>query len=295
MLLMTGIIASALLVLNCIFWCSLLFIFTFFKLVIPLPAIRHWLTALLNGLAENWIACNSGWMKLTQKMDWSIELPENLSRKGWYFVVSNHQSWVDILVLQHVLNRKIPFLKFFLKQELIKVPVMGAAWWALDFPFMKRYSKSYLEKYPEKQGKDLETTQKACEKFRTMPTSIMNFLEGTRYSAEKHQQQQPPYEYLLQPKAGGMAFALNAMNGQFDSILDVTIYYPEGIPTFWDFLQGKMHKCTVKIQQKDIPQNLLQGSYATDADYRQHFQQWTHQLWQEKDQQLKLLNQSGTC
>ena len=284
--LLTGIIASTLLTLNILFWCSLLFIFTFFKLIIPFRPFRQLVTALLNRIAENWISCNSGWMMLTQKMDWQINMPANLKRKGWYFVVSNHQSWVDILILQHVLNRKIPLLKFFLKQELIKVPVMGAAWWALDFPFMKRYSKSYLEKYPEKQGKDLETTQKACEKFRTMPTSVMNFLEGTRFSQHKHDQQQSPYKYLLKHKAGGMAFALNAMNGQFHSILDVTIDYPDGIPSFWDFLQGKMRRCRIDIQQRDIPEKLQQGSYATDDHYRESFQQWTHELWLEKDQQL---------
>ncbi len=175
--LIRGSVAAVLLVTNVLFWCLLLFAFTLLKIIIPVPAVRSGITRILNTIANNWISCNSGWMHLTQKMDWDIQLPSNLDSKGWYFVISNHQSWVDILILQHSLNRRIPLLKFFLKQELIKVPVMGAAWWALDFPFMKRYSKAYLEKYPEKKGQDLETTRKACEKFRTLPTSVMNFLE----------------------------------------------------------------------------------------------------------------------
>lgn len=287
--LLTGVIASVLLFINVIFWCSLLFIFTFFKLVIPVTAIRNLITPVLNWFANNWISCNSGWMRLTQKMDWTIQLPDNLHRKGWYFVLSNHQSWVDILVLQHVLNRKIPLLKFFLKQELIKVPVMGAAWWALDFPFMKRYSKAYLEKYPEKKGQDLETTRKACEKFRTLPTSVMNFLEGTRFDQRKHDEQNSPFRHLLKPKAGGMAFAMSAMGDQFRSILDVTIHYPDGVPTFWEFLQGKMKRCTVLVEEKPIPVELLNGNYETDEQYRLNFQQWVQELWENKDRQLDQL------
>ena len=175
-------------------------------------------------------------------------------------------------MLQHALNGRIPLLKFFLKQELIKVPVMGAAWWALDFPFMKRYSKAYLEKHPEKRGQDLETTRKACEKFRDMPTSVMNFLEGTRFTQRKHDEQQSPFQYLLKPKAGGMAFAMSAMGEQFRSVLDVTIHYPQGIPTFWDFLQGKMQRCTVLINEIEIPQELRNGDYETDEQYRLNFQ-----------------------
>lgn len=285
----TGVIASLLLTLNILFWCILLFSFTFLKIILPLKPVRTFLTAILNHIANSWISCNSGWMWLTQKMNWTIRYPENLDKKGWYFVISNHQSWVDILVLQHALNGRIPLLKFFLKQELIKVPIMGAAWWALDFPFMKRYSKAYLEKYPEKRGQDLETTRKACEKFRDMPTSVMNFLEGTRFTQRKHDSQQSPFRHLLKPKAGGMAFAMSAMGEQFRSVLDVTIDYPQGIPTFWDFLQGKMQRCTVIIREIAIPQELRNGDYETDEQYRLNFQLWVQQLWEEKDKQLDAL------
>jgi len=286
----TGTIASLLLAINTLFWAIFLFSFTLLKIVLPIPAVRKVITAILNWIAESWIHGNSGWMHLTQKMDWSIERPSNLDKKGWYFVISNHQSWVDILVLQHALNGRIPLLKFFLKQELIKVPIMGAAWWALDFPFMKRYSKAYLEKHPEMRGKDIETTKKACEKFKYLPTSVMNFLEGTRFTPNKHRGQKSPYKYLLKPKAGGMAFAMSAMGDQFKSLLNVTIYYPQGIPTFWDFLQGKMEKCEVIIHEIDIPQELRQGDYNEDEQYRLDFQQWVQDLWLEKDALLETLH-----
>ncbi|MDF1764585.1 MAG: acyltransferase, partial [Oleibacter sp.] len=217
-----GVIASLLLLINTLFWASILFPLTFLKVILPIRSVRRVLTAMLTAVANAWISCNSGWMLLTQKMNWTIQRPDNLDYKGWYFVVSNHQSWVDILVLQHTLNGRIPLLKFFLKQELIRVPILGAAWWALDFPFMKRFSKSYLEKHPEMKGKDIETTKRACEKFKELPTSVMNFLEGTRFTEQKRTEQNSSFEHLLKPKAGGMAFAMSAMGDQFRSILDVT-------------------------------------------------------------------------
>lgn len=289
--LLIGIIASLLLTCNVLFWCVLLFFFTLLKVIIPIPAIRRGITHILTFIANAWISGNSGWMHLTQRMNWTIERPKNLNNKGWYFVISNHQSWVDIIVLQHALNGRIPLLKFFLKQELIRVPIMGMAWWALDFPFMKRYSKAYLEKHPEKRGKDIETTRIACEKFRLVPTSVMNFLEGTRFTPAKHAEQNSPFQHLLKPKAGGMAFAMSAMGDQFQSLLDATIYYPQGIPTFWDFLQGKMERCEVYIQERPIPEELRRGDYENDAEYRTQFQQWVQTLWDEKDAQLIHLNQ----
>ena len=285
----TGIIASLLLLINTLFWSCLLFPLTFLKVIIPVAPVRKVLTSLLAAVANAWISCNSGWMILTQKMNWTIERPDNLSRNGWYFVLSNHQSWVDILVLQHTLNGRIPLLKFFLKQELIKVPIMGAALWALDFPFMKRYSKEYLAKHPEMKGKDLDTTRAACEKFKDMPTSVMNFLEGTRFTQKKHDETGSPFKHLLKPEAGGMAFAMSAMGDQFQSILDVTINYPDGIPTFWDFMQGKMPRCNVIVEEKPIPAELINGDYETDDSYRLHFQQWVQKLWEEKDARLEAL------
>lgn len=287
----TAIIASSLLFINVIFWCSMLFILTPIKFILPEIAVRKIMDPIFSTIAGAWISCNSGWMKLTQPTQWDIKLPDNLDPKGWYFVSSNHQTWVDIFVLQHVLNGKIPFLKFFLKQELIRVPIMGQAWWALDFPFMKRFSKSYLEKYPNMKGKDIETTQKACEKFKYIPTSVMNFFEGTRFTPAKHEKQNSPYEHLLNPKSGGFAFALNAMGDKFQSLLDCTIVYPNGIPSFVDFMQGKVPEVIVRIREVPIPSEFCQGDYENDAEFKKRFQTWVSDLWSDKDQQIGELKQ----
>jgi len=287
-----GVIAALLLLLNILFWVPILLFFAAVKLVLPFKRVRLWIDPIILGIAESWIWGNSAWMNLTQRTTWDVQGVEGLDPKSWYMVNSNHQSWVDILVLQHLLNRRIPLLKFFLKQQLIWVPIMGLAWWALEFPFMRRHSEDYLKKHPEMRGKDQETTRRACAKYALIPTSVMNFLEGTRFTQAKHDRQQSPYQHLLKPKAGGMALALNAMGEKFRAILDVTIVYPDGAPTFTDFLMGKMRRVVVRMRSLPIPAHLMQGDYAQDPAFREAFAQWVQQLWREKDAQISALLQA---
>jgi 1-acyl-sn-glycerol-3-phosphate acyltransferase len=288
-----GIIASLLFGLNVLFWPFIVLAFSILKFLLPFKPVRRFFDRILLWLSENWISCNSGWMNLTQKTKWDVQGLEDLNYKGWYLVVSNHQSWVDIFVLQHLLNRRIPLMKFFLKRELIWVPVMGLAWWALEFPFLRRHSAEYLKKHPQQKRKDFETTRLSCEKFANMPTSVMNFLEGTRFTKSKHARQESPYQYLLRPKAGGTALALSVLGDKFNSLLNITIVYPDGIPTFWEFLCGKLQRVTVRFQNIEIPQHLLRGDYEGDNNFRVAFQLWVQQLWHEKDLQIQLLRKES--
>jgi 1-acyl-sn-glycerol-3-phosphate acyltransferase len=286
---LVGVIATVLLVLNALFWVPILLFFAALKLAIPIEAVRRRLAPVLLFIAEAWISCNSAWMALTQRTSWDVQGLEGLDYRSWYLVNCNHQSWVDILVLQHLFNRRIPLLKFFLKQQLQWVPVMGLAWWALDFPFMRRHSEEYLKKHPEMRARDQEATRRACEKFALIPTSVMNFLEGTRFTPAKHQRQHSPYRHLLKPKAGGIALALNAMGDKFRAILDVTIVYPDGAPTFWHFLCGKVKRIVVRVQTVPVPKDLAAGDYAGDPAIRDAFQKWVQQLWLAKDAQIAAL------
>ncbi len=278
-----GVIALLLLIINTLFWSVLLLLLTLFKLILPITAVRTALTKALIWIAENWISGHKAIASLLHKHRWDVQGVEDLSLDDWYLVISNHQSWADIFVLQSIFNRRIPFLKFFIKQELIWVPVIGLAWWALDFPFIKRYSKEYLQKHPEKRGQDLEATRKACRKFLTTPISVMNFLEGTRFTDEKYGRQQSPYQHLLRPKAGGIALVLNAMGSAIQTMLNVTIVYPDGIPTFWDYLSGRTPNIIVRVEKSAIPPHFVQGDYMNDPEFKIEFQNWINALWQEKD------------
>ena len=289
-----GLLASLLMGINVLVWVSLLFFFSILKFLLPWPPWRRIFDRILPWIAENWISGNSGWMRLTQKTSWQVQGLDDLNYDKWYLVIGNHQSWADIFVMQHLLNRRIRLLKFFLKRELIWVPVMGLAWWALDFPFLRRHKAEYLKQHPEQRGKDLITTRKACEKFARTPTSVMNFLEGTRFSGAKHKRQQSPYKYLLRPKSGGLALAANVLGEKYPFLLNITIVYPDGIPTFWTFLCGQVHRVMVHFQTTEIPKLFLQGDYAGDPVFRESFHQWVHQLWQEKDRKIQLLlNEAG--
>ena len=165
---------------NTVFWVIPILLLSVCKLL-PLKIWQTWISYLLDGCATAWITLNNINQNLLSPTSFKVSGVQTLTPKDWYLVISNHRSWVDILVLQRIFNRKIPFLKFFLKRELIWVPLLGLAWWALDFPFMRRYSKAFLAKHPHLKGKDLESTRQACEKFRYKPVSIMNFVEGTRF------------------------------------------------------------------------------------------------------------------
>ena len=273
--------------LNTLFWFVPIFIFGLIKLI-PFKPLQTLFGVLAKSCASNWVATNS----LIQNIfsPYKIELTglDALQRKDWYLVIANHQSWVDILVLQRVLHNRIPFLNFFLKKELLYVPFLGLAWWALDFPFMKRSSKSQLKKNPKLKGKDIETTRKACEKFKTMPVSIVNFVEGTRFTSDKHTLQKSPFKNLLKPKAGGIAFVMQAMGEQINQIVNVTIHYPDGIPTFMDFASGKMKRVQVHVETQSVDDKLI-GDYSGDNQFRVQFQAKLNMLWEQKDAQLEKL------
>ena len=284
-----GLIAGLLLVINTLFWCTLLLALSLVKLVLPFAAVRQRIDPVLNAIATAWIACNSGWMGLTQRTAWDVQGIDALAYRGWYLVNCNHQSWVDIFVLQHTMNRRIPLLKFFLKQELIYVPVIGLAWWALDFPFLKRHSRAALRKNPALRQQDRDTTRRACEKFALVPTSVMNFAEGTRFTRTKHTGQSSPYRHLLKPKAGALALALNAMGAQFQSLVDVTSVDPGGVPRFWDFLCGRTPRIVLRARQVPIPGEFSLGDYETDAEFRGRLHRWLADMWEHKDQQIQTL------
>ncbi len=285
-----GILSFLIYTINTLVLCTCVFVVALLKLVIPIPIFRRLCDRILNFIASCWISINSFSADLFNSIKWEIKGLEALKYREWYLVLSNHQSWADILVLQKIFNRKIPMLKFFLKKELMWVPFLGLAWWALDFPFMKRYSKQILKKNPHLKGQDLKRTKKACEKFKTIPVSIMNFVEGTRYTKEKHDLQGSQYKHLLKPKAGGIAFVLGAMEGCIHKILNITIVYPDGADSFWGFISGRVKHIVVNIDVIPVTQDIT-GDYFNDIDFRNNFCAWINNMWVEKDAEIeKILN-----
>ncbi|MGX5672820.1 acyltransferase [Thermomonas sp. XSG] len=259
------------------------------KVVLPLPRLRAACNPLLTGLAASWIGFNNWLWDTFTRTRLSLRGDADLQLDGHYLVLANHQSWVDILVLQKVFNRRIPLLRFFLKRQLFWVPLLGLAWWALDFPFMGRYTPRQVAKNPALAGRDIEATRRACDKFRAIPVAIMNFVEGTRFTDDKHAKQGSPYRHLLKPKSGGVAFVLDAMGEGLHAILDVSIAYPAGRPSLVDLLADRVPEVRVQVRQRPIPTELVGGDYQGDREFRVRFQQWMNGLWREKDEDLAAL------
>lgn len=256
------------------------------KLLIPITTSQRFFSQKANQAMWCWASINKFLLTLFNNVEWEVTGNESLNRASWYLLMSNHISWTDIVILSSLFKDDMPMTKFFVKRQLLFVPFVGLACWALDMPFMRRYSSQYLLKHPEKRTSDLKSTRKACQKFQQTPTTIVNYVEGSRVTPLKQQQTNSPYQYLLKPKAGGMAYTLAAMGEQFNSIVDVTLAYPENRDKpFKDLLMGKMKKIVVQVKIIEITTE-VQGDYFNDPIYKQQFQQWLNKIWQEKDEQL---------
>lgn len=256
------------------------------KLLVPIPAVWHAISRFCNFMMYCWCEGLALLLYLNPRLTWDVQGLEGLSKKNWYLLISNHHSWADIVVLCVLFRKHIPMNKYFLKQQLAWVPFIGLACWALDMPFMRRYSRGYLIRHPERRGKDVETTRRSCEKFRSHPTTIVNFVEGSRFTEDKQRQTRSPYRNLLPPKAAGIAMALNVLGAQFDKLLNVTLCYPENNQRpFYDMLSGRLTRIVVRVNLIPVAED-LHGDYVNDKNFKRRFQRWLNELWEEKDCQL---------
>ncbi len=262
-------------------------IIAIFKLLLPTAKLKAKGTEAANKMMWVWATVNAGILALSNRVEWDVQGGENLKKDGWYLLISNHLSWTDIVVLCCVFKDRIPMPKFFLKQQLLYVPFIGMACWALDMPFMRRYSREYLLRNPDKRGQDLQTTRRSCAKFKHTPTTVVNYVEGTRFTQDKQRKSRAGYQHLLQPKSGGIAYTLAAMGEVFENIIDVTLAYPENTnKPFKDMLMGRMTKIVVRVKVLPVDERVL-GDYFNDKPYKRQFQQWLGDVWQEKDQVLQ--------
>lgn len=273
--------------------CILFFIPILFLGLLKLFSVKSWQSFAskhIDNLATLWCALNNRLITALNLSQFTCTGLEDIQPNDWNLVIANHQSWLDIIVLQHVFNKKIPILKFFIKDQLKWIPLLGFAWWAMGCPFMKRYTKEYLAKNPHKQGKDMESTRKAIKQFNNQPVSVMNFIEGTRFTKIKQTEQQSPFQHLLKPKAGGIGFVISALGHKIDHLLDVTIVYPEKHYSLWDFMCKRIDNIHISIREISIPDAFKQPESVLDQHIFSDFKDWLNEHWGQKDlivQQLK--------
>ena len=282
-----GILVFSVIAINTLFWFAPLMVLAVVKVLLPFEPFRKPVTQALTAIGESWISVNTALFNSACSIDWRLDGDTELRRDEWYLVIANHLTSIDILAMQALLNRRIPFLKFFIKQQLIWVPFIGLGWWALDMPFMKRYSASYLARKPHMKGKDFETTRRACQKFRDMPTSVMNFVEGTRFTTEKRDRHKDPYRHVLRPRGGGFAVAMSSMGEMFGAVLDVTLIYPNGPQSLWALCCGDHVETVVHIRQRAVEPWLIGGDYEKDRAWRRRVQEYLGDIWHEKDELIQ--------
>lgn len=278
-----GSIAVLLYLISILFW-SFAFFTAFILSWIPVTKWRDTCRWFMNETPKLWTDWNDFIGKLINKIEWEVHGIESLKSDDWYLIISNHQSATDILIVHSIFNHKIPIPKFFMKKQLLwTFPFASWGCWLLNYPFMERYSKEFLIKHPHLKGKDLETTRKACKKFKDIPTSVISFVEGTRFTQKKHDHQRSPYKHLLRPRAGGFAYTMSALEEYLHKILNVTIIYANNNSSLWAFCCGTTKKIIVHVESFPVTQDLL-GDYENDKHYRAHFHNWLNELWQKKDE-----------
>jgi len=280
-----GVASFFCLTINMIFWSSLLFLTGIIRLVVPTNNWKKLWTSVTIFIGETCISFNNAWIKVLLRPTISIIGMENLKKEHWYIATSNHQSWGDIFILQKITNRKVPLLRFFMKDVLKWIPIVSIVGWALDMPFLKRYSKEQIDKNPSLRGKDLEQMKKAFKRLGTNPGTVFSFAEGTRFTKQKHEDQNSPYKNLLKPKAGGIGVALSTMP-YISTLIDIGISYDSDSKSFWSFLCGEMSDIKIKVRSIDIPEDLLNKDYAKDRQFRDDLKNWLNQIWGEKDRFL---------
>ena len=277
-----GVASIAFISLHTVLWCIPLYGMGLVRLAVPVAPVRRGLGGAMDRIIDGWVACNRFllWsLRLTQ-LELRLDGEAGFDRRGWYLIVSNHQSWADILVLQEIFLGRVPPLKFFTKKELLWAPMVGVAMWLLGFPYVRRYGREVLQARPELREHDRNATLRACERFLERPTSVLSFLEGTRFTTAKREAQESPHTWLLKPKSGGFAYVAEALGERLSGMIDVTIHYPLGVPSFWDFLCGRCRRVEVSIDGLGVP-DAVAGVAAPEG--RDRLRGWIDELWGAKD------------
>ena len=243
----------------------------------------------MNVIVDGWVSCNRAMFRALLPVRFDTRGLDDLTRERWYLLLSNHQSWTDIVILQTVFRDLAPPLKFFTKMELIWLPFLGQAMWALDFPFMRRFARLPRETPRDARQGPPRRRGECVNAFGRRRRRSSSSPRASRQTEAKRIAQSSPHANLLKPRAGGVGFVLSAMGDQIDQLVDVTLAYPGGTPSFWSFLCGRVDRVIVDVRVSPMPQDIAHGDYERDNEYRGHVQRWITERWDEKDARIDML------
>jgi hypothetical protein len=292
---LVGAIASLLMVHQRLFWVPILLVFALIKLLVPIPAFRRAIAPVLLAIAEAWII-------LQQRLDGADPAhPLGRGRPGRAGLPQLVHGQLQPPVLGRHPGAAAPAQPAYPAAEVL--PQAAADLGAGDGAGLVGAGLSLHA--PAQRGLPAQTPRDARQGPGNHTQGLREVCTGAHQRDElsgghalhpaKHARQQSPYQHLLKPKAGGLALALDALGDKFQAILDVTIVYPDGRPTFWHFLQGRMHRVTVRARLLPLPTHLDLSQYSSDSTVRAVFHTWVQEIWQEKDALVtQLLQEQGT-
>ena len=262
------------------------FVLAFVRLILPFGPVLSFVDRINQAVFYLWISNNAFLMWLTNRIQWDIQGADIEKIKGSCFIISNHVTWTDIVMLGQIYRGKIPITKFFLKHSLIYIPLIGLACLGLGMPFLRRYSKQQLLKNPKLKTKDIESTNKACRRLIHAPSTLVNFVEGTRYTKEKAAAVKSPYHHLMPPKAASLGIALGQIGKDIEILFNTTLRYPDNEESpFIDMLKGKLKTVYASIEPIKVTDEII-GDYLGDKQFKHSFTLWLRELWERKDAEL---------
>lgn len=259
-------------------------IFAAAKFAIP---YRPWVRFVDRGLTwvgSSWLTVNHVIFRRFLPTKWSFSLPPGLNMDDSYLVISNHIAAVDAFAVTMAFNRRIPLIKYFIKRPILLFPLVGVMCWACDMPFVRRYSAEQIARNPKNRERDRQTTRRAAEKYRGRPSTIANFIEGTRQTPKNYAAQDTPYTNLLNPKGGGVSLVTEILGDQLDTILDTTLHYPNYVYNLWDFFCGRLSHVDVVVEAVEPPREHY-GDYEA-------IKGWLHERWAKKDALIDSLEET---
>jgi 1-acyl-sn-glycerol-3-phosphate acyltransferase len=270
---MKSVLSLCVIIANLSLWVVVLLVLGCVKLLFP--AARGRVDRGMDAAYRAAVRVDDAWLRGVVGIKW--DRPDSgLGRNETCLVLANHVSWSDIFLLQSVLAREGPILKFLTKRELVYVPILGIIFWAFDFPLLRRRARKGGDE-AERRAADKASLLAACGVLRARPAALMNFAEGTRFTTARHVRSGSPYQHLLRPRVGGLHSVLEALAGEAETIVDVTLVYPPET-SFWRFLSGRIERVDVELAR--FPTSELPRDRAA-------LREWLEQRWQRKDARIQ--------
>ena len=200
-----------------------------------------------------------GWIVLAQKKIWRIRFVvtgDKILPCENAILISNHQQLTDIPVLLTLADNKgrIGDFKWFVKDIIKYIPGVGWAMLFIDCIFVKR-SWAQDEKGIKKTFRHIMDKK--------IPFWVVSFVEGTRITPQKLAKGQKwakthglyTPKHTLPPKSKGFIATVKGLEGRLDAVYDITIGYPGGIPSLWQY--GGLCAREIHMHVRRMPASLL--------------------------------------